>query len=141
MPELKYKQFPTTMIKCGIKYNCITDSVIYVLRFVKIQNEISKKIMSNKNITLKLTDALKETYKQFSKKFFSKKSVSCMKSNCKMKESLPDIDKQINNLDIIIKESSKKPFLLKYIYVLKLLHKILKNINNKYRKNFSILCK
>ena len=58
-----------------------------------------------------------------------------------MKESLPDIDKQINNLDIIIKESSKKPFLLKYIYVLKLLHKILKNINNKYRKNFSILCK
>ena len=82
-----------------------------------------------------------DSYKQFSKRFFSKKSVDCMKKNCNMMKNIPELTKLIKSLEIFInghhaiskgyklKPSAKAPqirveplvkFITKYIDVIKL---------------------
>lgn len=71
---------PPLMIKCGIQYNCISDSIIYVLQFIKLlDNNIGKKMRLNQKISPRLIQKTMDVYKQFSKRFFSKKSIDCMK--------------------------------------------------------------
>lgn len=149
---------PEKMIKCGIQYNCISDSIIYVLQFIKlIDNNIGKKMRLNQKISPQLIEKTIDVYKQFSKRFFSKKSVNCMKKNCNMKKNIPELTKLIKSLEIFInghhaiskgyklKQSSKIPhvrvepfvkFIMKYIEVFKLLHKIAVDIDKKYKKYF-----
>ena len=45
---------------------------------------------------------LMDVYKQFSKRFFSKKSIDCMKKNCNMKKNIPELTKLIKSLEIFI---------------------------------------
>jgi len=149
---------PSPMIKCGIQYNCISDSIIYVLQLIKlIDNNIGKKIRLNQKISPQLIEKTMESYKQFSKRFFSKKSVDCMKKNCNMKKNIPELTKLIKSLEIFInghkaiskgyklRPSSKNPqvsvehfvkFITKYIDVIKVLHKIIVDIDKKYKKFF-----
>lgn len=149
---------PQPMIKCGIQYNCISDSIIYVLQLIKlIDNNIGKKMRLNQKISPQLIQKTMESYKQFSKRFFSKKSVDCMKKNCNMKNNIPELTKLIKSLEIFInghraiskgyklKQSAKNPhvrvepfvkFITKYIDVIKVLHKIVVDIDKKYKKYF-----
>ena len=149
---------PPRMIKCGIQYNCISDSIIYVLQFIKLlDNNIGKKMCLNQKISPQLIQKTMDVYKQFSKRFFSKKSIDCMKKNCNMKKKIPELTKLIKSLEIFInghKAISKgyklKPivktyeinlesfikFIKKYIDVIKVLHKIVVDINKKYKKFF-----
>jgi len=149
---------PQPMIKCGIQYNCISDSIIYVLQFIKILDDnISKKMRLNQKISPQLIQKTMDIYKQFSKRFFSKKSVNCMKKNCNMKKNIPELTKLIKSLEIFInghraiskghtlKPSAQNPqvsvepfvkFITKYIEVFKLLHKITVDIDKKYKKYF-----
>jgi len=149
---------PSPMIKCGIQYNCISDSIIYVLQLIKLlDNNIGKKMRLNQKISPKLIEKTMDSYKQFSKRFFSKKSVDCMKKNCNMKKNIPELTKLIKSLEIFInghrtiskgytlKPSSKNPhvrvetfvkFITKYIDVIKVLHKIVVDIDKKYKKFF-----
>ncbi len=144
------------MIKCGIQYNCISDSIIYVLQFIKlIDDNIGKKMRLNQKISPQLIEKTMDVYKQFSKRFFSKKSVDCMKKNCNMKKNIPELTKLIKSLEIFInghraiskgyKLSAKNPqvrvesfvkFITKYIDVIKVLHKIVVDIDKKYKKYF-----
>ena len=145
---------PPSMIKCGIQYNCISDSIIYVLQFIKIlDNTIGKKMRLNQKISPQLIEKTMDVYKQFSKRFFSKKSIDCMKKNCNMKKNIPELTKLIKSLEIFInghhaiskgyklKPSAKipqvqvEPF-TKYINVFKVLHKIVVDIDKKYKKYF-----
>jgi hypothetical protein len=148
---------PQPMIKCGIQYNCISDSIIYVLQFIKLLDDnIGKKIRLNQKISPQLIEKTMDVYKQFSKRFFSKKSVDCMKKNCNMK-NIPELTKLIKSLEIFInghraiskgyklKPSAKNPqvsvepfvkFITKYIDVFKVLHKIVVDIDKKYKKYF-----
>ncbi len=149
---------PHPMIKCGIQYNCITDSIIYVLQLIKlIDDNIGKKMRLNQKIHPQLIEKTMDSYKQFSKRFFSKKSVDCMKKNCNMKKNIPELTKLIKNLEIFInghhviskgyklKSSEKNPqisveyiikFIGKYIDVIKVLYKIVVDIDKKYKKYF-----
>ena len=149
---------PQQMIKCGIQYNCISDSIIYVLQLIKlIDNNIGKKMRLNQKISPQLIQKTIDVYKQFSKRFFSKKSVDCMKKNCNMKKNIPELTKLIKSLEIFInghraiskgykiKPSAKNlqvsvepfvKFITKYIDVFKVLHKIVVDIDKKYKKYF-----
>jgi hypothetical protein len=149
---------PQPMIKCGIQYNCISDSIIYVLQFIKLLDDnIGKKMRLSQKISPQLIQKTMDVYKQFSKHFFSKKSVDCMKKNCNMKKNIPELSKLIKSLEIFInghraiskgykiKPSSKIPhirvesflkFITKYIDVFKVLHKIVVDIDKKYKKYF-----
>lgn len=149
---------PPSMIKCGIQYNCISDSIIYVLQFIKLLDDnIGKKMCLNKRISPQLIEKTMDVYKQFSKRFFSKKSIDCMKKNCNMRKNIPELTKLIKSLEIVInshraiskgykiKPSAKIPhvrvesfikFITKYIEVFKLLHKIVVDIDKKYKKYF-----
>lgn len=149
---------PPSMIKCGIQYNCISDSIIYVLQLIKLLDDnIGKKMRLNKKISPQLIEKTMDSYKQFSKRFFSKKSVDCMKKNCNMKKNIPELTKLIKSLEIFIngyraiskgykiKPSAQNPqvsvesfikFITKYIEVFKLLHKITLDIDKKYKKYF-----
>lgn len=149
---------PPQMIKCGIQYNCISDSIIYVLRLIKlIDDNIGKKMRLNQRISPQLIQKTMDSYKQFSKRFFSKKSVDCMKKNCNMRKNIPELTKLIKSLEIFInghhaiskgyklKPSAKNPhvrvepyikFIIKYIDVIKVLHKITVDIDKKYKKYF-----
>ena len=149
---------PQPMIKCGIQYNCISDSIIYVLQFIKLLDDnIGKKMRLNQKISPQLIQKTMEVYKQFSKRFFSKKSVDCMKKNCNMKKNIPELTKLIKSLEIFInghrarskghtlKPSTQNPqvsvepfvkFITKYIDVFKVLHKIVVDIDKKYKKYF-----
>ena len=149
---------PQPMIKCGIQYNCISDSIIYVLRLIKlIDDNIGKKMRLNKRVSPQLIQKTMDSYKQFSKRFFSKKSIDCMKKNCNMKKNIPELTKLIKSLEIFInghhaiskgyklKPSAKAPqiqvepfvkFITKYIDVIKALHKITVDIDKKYKKYF-----
>lgn len=145
---------PRSMIKCGIQYNCISDSIMYVLQLIKLLDDtIGKKMRLNKKISPQLIQKTIDVYKQFSKRFFSKKSVDCMKKNCNMKKNIPELTKLIKSLEIFIngnKAISKgyklKPIvkkyetnlepLEKYIDVIKVLYKIVVDIDKKYKKFF-----
>lgn len=149
---------PPSMIKCGIQYNCISDSIIYVLRLIKrIDNNIGKKMRLNQRVSPQLIQKTMEVYKQFSKRFFSKKSVDCMKKNCNIRKNIPELTNLIKSLEIVInshraiskgykiKPSAKIPqvsvksfvkFITKYIDVFKVLHKIVVDIDKKYKKYF-----
>ena len=149
---------PPPMIKCGIQYNCISDSIIYVLQLIKqIDDNIGKKMRLNQKISPQLIEKTMDSYKQFSKRFFSKKSVDCMKKNCNMKKNIPELSKLIKSLEIFInghkaiskgytlKPSAQNPqvsvepfvkFITKYIDVIKVLHKIVVDIDKKYKKYF-----
>ena len=145
---------PQSMIKCGIQYNCISDSIMYVLQLIKLLDDtIGKKMRLNQKISPQLIQKTMDVYKQFSKRFFSKKSVDCMKKNCNMKKNIPELTKLIKSLEIFInghkaiskgyklKPSAKNPHirvepLMKYIDVIKILHKIVVDIDKKYKKFF-----
>ena len=149
---------PSQMIKCGIQYNCISDSIIYVLQLIKLLDDnIGKKMRLNQKISPQLIQKTIDVYKQFSKRFFSKKSVDCMKKNCNMKKNIPELTKLIKSLEIFINEHKTisrgyklKPivktyetnleplikFIKKYIDVIKVLHKIVVDIDKKYKKFF-----
>ena len=107
----------------------------------------------NQKISPQLIQKTMDVYKQFSKRFFSKKSVDCMKKNCNMKKNIPELTKLIKSLEIFInghkaiskgyklKPSAKNPHirvepLMKYIDVIKILHKIVVDIDKKYKKFF-----
>ena len=145
---------PSRMIKCGIQYNCISDSIIYVLQLIKILDDtIGKKMRLNRKISPQLIQKTMDVYKQFSKRFFSKKSINCMKKNCNMKKNIPELTKLIKSLEIFINghkaiskgyklkpivkkyETNLEPF-KKYIDVIKVLHKIVIDIDKKYKKFF-----
>jgi len=149
---------PQPMIKCGIQYNCISDSIIYVLQLIKLLDDnIGKKMRLNQKISPQVIEKTMNVYKQFSKRFFSKKSINCMKKNCNMKKNIPELTKLIKSLEIFInghkaiskgyklKSSAKNPqvsvepfikFINKYIDVIKVLHKIVIDIDKKYKKFF-----
>ena len=149
---------PSRMIKCGIQYNCISDSIMYVLQLIKLLDDnIGKKMRLNQKISQQLIQKTMDVYKQFSKRFFSKKSINCMKKNCNMKKNIPELTKLIKSLEIFINghkaiskgyklkpivkkyETNLEPFIkfiTKYIDVIKVLHKIVVDIDKKYKKFF-----
>ena len=149
---------PSRMIKCGIQYNCISDSIIYVLQLIKLLDDnIGKKMRLNQKISQQLIQKTMDVYNQFSKRFFSKKSINCMKKNCNMKKNIPELTKLIKSLEIFINghkaiskgyklkpivkkyETNLEPFIkfiTKYIDVIKVLHKIVIDIDKKYKKFF-----
>ncbi len=91
------------MIKCGIVNNCINDSLTYYLKIEKHRKKIIKNLLSLRKITDKQLNDLKLAYKEFSRHFFSKKTVKCMREYCnpkstnykKMKKTMDELKSKI----------------------------------------------
>lgn len=85
------------MIKCGIINNCMNDSLTYYSKIVKYSNKIIHNFKSMRKITDKQLDDFKMAYKEFSKHFFSRKTINCMKKFCN--PSLENYDKMKKIID------------------------------------------
>ena len=72
------------MIKCGIVNDCINDSLFYYSKLEKYSKKIIDNVLSLRKITDKQINDFKNTYKEFAKHFFSKKTIKCMKTFCKL---------------------------------------------------------
>lgn len=101
----KYKKF----YQCGINHNCITDSIMIILKY----NELNQKIVEyiNKGLTIPpgLSDMHRLAYKEFSKTFFSRNTIECLLKNCK--SVIPPIDKELEKsrkrLELFLKRAEK----------------------------------
>ena len=127
------------MIKCGLVNNCINNSLIYYNKFMKKLAKKNKNLLSLRKITDKQIIDLKQSYKEFSKHFFSKKTINCMKTFCKPKiikyqEIKKIIDEQKNR--ILISKTKLKLINKKYNYVVLLdtIFVILEHFCKNYQK-------
>jgi hypothetical protein len=73
------------MLKCGIVNDCINESITYYYKLEKYIFYSNLNILSMRKITNKQLSGLKMAYKEFTKHFFSKKTINCMKSFCEQK--------------------------------------------------------
>ena len=97
------------MVKCGIMNDCINDSLTYYSKLEKHRKKIIQNLRSLRKITDKQLNDLKITYKDFSKHFFSKKTIKCMKSFCNPKSTdYKKTMKSIDELKIKIKAAKTK---------------------------------
>jgi hypothetical protein len=85
------------MLKCGILNDCINDSLTYYSKIVKYSKKIIHNFKSMRKITDKQLDDFKIAYKNFSKHFFSRKTINCMKKFCNL--SLENYDKMEKIID------------------------------------------
>lgn len=85
------------MLKCGILNDCINDSLTYYSKIVKYSKKIIHNFKSMRKITDKQLDDFKIAYKNFSKHFFSRKTINCMKKFCNL--SLENYDKMKKIID------------------------------------------
>ena len=85
------------MLKCGILNDCINDSLTYYSKIVKYRKKISHNFKLIRKITDKQLNDFKIAYKEFSKHFFSRKTINCMKKFCNL--SLENYDKMKKIID------------------------------------------
>ena len=78
-----------SLLQCGIDNNCLNNIIHLTTYFFNVRTEIIKKITNNTRIEPRLIEELKEKYDDFSKDFFSKKTVACLKKHCS--DQLPDV--------------------------------------------------
>lgn len=128
-------------IKCGIDNNCLNKCIYHTLQIYKIHLEIVSSIIGQKEIKISLIKELQETYKIFSKDFFSKKTVDCMKKYCKRNfpNIIEDIQKLLNKSNFlrnqIIKHYRSKHNRI-YIRILDVSIEIIHDFSEKYKKKY-----
>jgi uncharacterized protein (UPF0335 family) len=129
------------MLKCGIVNDCINDSLFYYTKLQKYSKKIIKNILSLRKITDKQIDDFKIIYKEFSKHFFSKKTIKCMITFCKPNlMNYTETKKIIDELKIKIVVTKSKFKLIKnnknYVILLDTIFKILEHFCKNYKKFF-----
>jgi len=129
------------LIKCGIDHNCLNKCIFYTLQIYKIHLDIISNISSKKEIKKTLINELKNNYKEFSKDFFSKKTVECLKKNCN--KHLPNIIEDIQKLlhkanyfrNQILKHYRTKHNRM-YLLILETSIEIIHDFAEKYKKKY-----
>jgi len=129
------------MMKCGIVNNCINESLFYYTKLQKYSKKIIKNILSLRKITDKQIEDFKSIYKEFSKHFFSKKTIKCMITFCSPKlMNYTETKKTIDQLKIQIVVTKSKFMLIKnkknYVILLDTIFKILGHFCKNYKKFF-----
>jgi hypothetical protein len=129
------------MIKCGIRNDCINDSLFYYTKLQKYSKKIIKNILSLRKITDKQIEDFKSIYKEFSKHFFSKKTIKCMITFCSPNlMNYTETKKFIDELKIKIVVTKSKFMLIKnkknYVILLDAISKILGHFCKNYKKFF-----
>ena len=129
------------MVKCGIVNDCINDSLTYYSKLEKHRKKIIQNLRSLRKITDKQLNDLKITYKDFSKHFFSKKTIKCMKSFCNLKSTdYKKTMKSIDELKIKIKAAKTKFRLMgekkNYVILMDVILVILVHFCKNYQKFF-----
>jgi hypothetical protein len=129
------------MMKCGIINNCINDTLIYYSKLEKHRKKIIQNLRSLRKITDKQLSDLKITYKDFSKHFFSKKTINCMKSFCKPNpNNYEETKKNIDEMKLKIKASKTKFRLMgekkNYVILMDVIFVILGHFCKNYQRFF-----
>ena len=129
------------MLKCGIINDCINDSLTYYSKIVKNSKKIIHNFSSMRKITDKQLNDFKIAYKDFSKHFFSRKTINCMKNFCnpkpqnydKMKKVIDDMKKVIiyKKTKILLIDKNKN-----YVNLLDVLYAILDHFCKNYQRFF-----
>jgi hypothetical protein len=129
------------MLKCGIINNCINETLSYYNKLQKYSKKIIKNILSMRKITDKQINDFKNTYKEFAKHFFSKKTIKCMITFCKPNlMNYAETKKIIEQLKIKILVTKSKFMLMKnkknYVILLDKIFTILGHFCKNYKKFF-----
>jgi hypothetical protein len=130
------------MVKCGIVNNCINDSLIYYSKLEKHRKKIIQNLLSLRKITDKQLNDLKIAYKEFSKHFFSKKTIKCMREYCNPKST--DYKKMEKTMDElkgkIIATKTKMALFGKnknYVKLMDVMFVVLGHFSKNYKKFFT----
>jgi hypothetical protein len=130
------------MIKCGIINDCINDSLTYYSKIVKYSKKIIHNFSFMRKITDKQLDDLKIAYKEFSKHFFRRKTINCMKKFCnpnpdhydQIKKMIDDMKSKIISRKNILKLIDQNK---NYVKLMDTIYKILDHFCKNYKKFFS----
>jgi len=117
------------MIRCGIENDCINESLVYYSKIEKYRKKIINNVLSMRKITSKKINDFKNTYKEFAKHFFSKKTIKCMKTFCdpnpknyaKTKKIIDELKMKIivaKSKFLLMKEKKNYVILLDAIFVI-----------------------
>lgn len=131
-----YKDF----VKCGLEKHCLIDSIEGALKLNYLKNKIVMYMTNFKMVPTELLKLFLKTYKEFSKNFFSKKTVDCLKTNCKFKKtSLKKQFEQTKKTILKIQKNipTKKNNVVKnYVKVLDTMQKIIIHLSDKFEKKY-----
>jgi hypothetical protein len=129
------------MIKCGIINDCINDSLTYYSKIVKYSKKIIHNLKYIRKITDKQLDDFEMAYKIFSKHFFSRKTINCMKKFCnpnpenyeKIKKIIDDMKSKIISRKKIMQPMDKNK---NYTKLMNAILVILNHFSKNYKKFF-----
>jgi len=128
------------MIKCSIQKNCLSESAFAALGMYKVRNEIVGHILKKERIPKEIIDMFRNRYKNFSKVFFKRDVVKCVKENCKkmVPKNSTEIEKIISKM-VSLKEELKKvntPLAKNHRKILRLLISCLRDFHKKFTQKF-----
>jgi len=130
------------MVKCGIVNNCINDSLIYYSKLEKHSKKIIQTLLSLRKITDKQLNDIKLAYKEFSRHFFSKKTIKCMREYCNPKfTNYKKMEKTMDLLKAKIIATKTKIRLFgknkNYVKLMDTIFDILGHFSKNYKKFFT----
>lgn len=136
----------TGMIKCSIQNNCLDESIFGALKIYDLRGKIISHVVRKEPIPIELIKMFEVTYKEFSKFFFSRKTINCMFQFCKKKmpTSTKLLDDTLRKIMKLKKELDKKklnPLIKSYKKIMRLLRKITIDFTKKYRERYLALMK
>jgi len=129
------------LIKCGLENDCLNKCIFYTIQIYKIHLEIITNISAKKEIKKSLITDLKNNYKLFSKDFFNKKTVDCLKKNCSnhLPNVIEDIQKLLHKANYfhnqILKHFRTKHNRI-YLEILETSIEIIHDFSEKYKKKY-----
>ena len=129
------------LIKCGIENNCFNKCIYHTLSLYKIHLDILSSITSKKEIKPSSINELNNQYNLFSKEFFSKKTVDCLKKYClnKLPNVIEDIQKLLHKANYFrnqVLKHYKTKHNRTYIFILETIIGMLHDFANKYKKKY-----
>ena len=129
------------MIKCSVEKKCMDENIVNVLKMYNLRGEIVYHLLKTGYVPEGYIKNFKIIYKEFSKVFFHKNTIECMKKNCK--KNIPNnskmISKSISYLESILKKVEKRknnPFAKNHIKIIKTLLSILYDFLKKFNKKY-----
>jgi len=131
---------PKEMIQCGFDNQCIEENTINTLKLKEIRAAIVSFIILKQPIPDEFIEEFKKRYQTFAKSFFTKKTVECMRMNCKKKmlNNTAYLDKVLKQSETLKKNLGRKrdPLSSNFRKIMKLIIQFIKHFKKNYIKYY-----